>query len=203
MCRSTGSPTRGEVPIRFGPYNIRNSHNGVLELALRGVSQANMDMGIFQETKVTYGIYTCGLAGYSVVTTDAPSRHRGRVSVFHRPEPHFSVEAVQQFGTNVIGFHMVMGERRWYILICSLAPDDTSTLESVVAVLKKRPRGAEMFVAGDFNVNLLEPEGDRRGEDIAAAMLMEVLEDMSKHFISLRRSGLRGGRTCSMIRKGR
>ena len=81
--------------IRFGIYNIRNGRNGGLELALLGMSQANMDLGIFQENKLTDGIYTRGLAGYSVVATDAPSRHRGGVAVFHRPAPHFAVEVVQ------------------------------------------------------------------------------------------------------------
>ena len=44
------------------------------------------------------------------------------------------------------------------------------TIESVVVALKELPRGAKLLVAGDFNVNLVEPEGDRRGEDIVAAM---------------------------------
>ena len=70
-----------------------------------------MDMGIFQETKITNGVYTRGLAGYSVVATDTPSRHRGRVAVFFWPSPSFAVEAVQQFGPNAFGFQMVMRER--------------------------------------------------------------------------------------------
>ena len=37
---------------------------------------------------------------------------------------------------------------------CYLTPDNTSIIESVDAVLKERPSGAEMLVAGDFNVNL-------------------------------------------------
>ena len=36
MCRITGSPMRGTVPIRFGTYNIRNGRNGGLDSALRG-----------------------------------------------------------------------------------------------------------------------------------------------------------------------
>ena len=63
-------------------------------MALRGMSQANMDLGIFQETKVTYGIYTRGSVGYILVTIDVPSRHHSGVAVFHRPAPHFAVEAV-------------------------------------------------------------------------------------------------------------
>ena len=100
------------------------------------MSQANMDLGIFQETKLTDGIYTCGSAGYSVVGTDATSRHRGGVAVFHRHAPHFAVEAVQQFGLNVIGFQLVTGARRWYIVGCCLSPDNTSTIERVVEALR-------------------------------------------------------------------
>ena len=111
-----GQPTRGTVPIRFGTYNIRNGRNSGLESALRGMSQANMDLGIFQETTLTDGIYTRGSAGYSVVATDAPSRHRGGVAIFHQPAPHFAVEAVQKFGPNFIGFQLEAGARRWYIV---------------------------------------------------------------------------------------
>ena len=53
---------------------------------------------------------------------------------------------------------------------CYLDPDNTSTIENVVAALKDFTRDAEMLVAGDFNVNLAEQEGDQRGEDIVAAM---------------------------------
>ena len=51
------------MPIRFGTYIIRNSRNRGLELELRGVYQANIYLGISQETKVTDRIYTCGLSG--------------------------------------------------------------------------------------------------------------------------------------------
>ena len=104
MCNPTRKPTCGTVPIRFGTYNIRNGQKGGLETALRGMSQANMDLGILQETKLTDGIYTRGSAGYSVIATDAPSRHRGGVTLFYRSKPHFVVEAVEKFGPNVLGF---------------------------------------------------------------------------------------------------
>ena len=68
--RTRGS-TKEEVPIRFNTYNIRNRRNGGLESVLRGMSQANMDLGIFQEKKCTDGIYTRESAGYRVVATDA------------------------------------------------------------------------------------------------------------------------------------
>ena len=86
------------MPIRFYAYNIRNGRNIGLEASLRGVSQANMDLGILQETKLINGIYTLGSVGYSVVATDAPSRHCGGVAIFYRSGPNFTVEAVRKFG---------------------------------------------------------------------------------------------------------
>ena len=110
------------------------------------------------------GIYTRESAEYSVVAMDAPSRHRGRVAMFYRSSPHFAVEALRQFSPNVVGFQLATGARRWYIIGCYLAPEDTSTIESVVAALKEQPRGAALLVAGDLNTTLTYPENNRRGK---------------------------------------
>ena len=163
----------------------------------------HVDLGIFQETKCTNGIYTHDSAGYNVVTTDAPSQHRGGVAVLYRPSSHFAVEAVQQFGPNVVGFQLATGARRWYIIGCHLASDDTSTTESVVAALKERPRGAALLVTGDLNTTLTEPENDRRGTDIAEALTEERLEDMATHFLPRQRKWIRERRTWSMVREGK
>ena len=86
---------------------------------------------------------------------------------------------------------------------CYLAPDDTSTIERVVEALKECPKGSELLVAGDMNINLAEPEGDWREEDIASTLATEVLEDMAAHFLPRRRPWCRDRRTWSMLRKGR
>ena len=59
---------------------------------------------------------------------------------------------------------METGERRWYIIVFYLAPNNTLMIESVVAALKERPQVAELLVAGDLNVNLADPEVDRKEE---------------------------------------
>ena len=78
---------------------------------------------------------------------------------------------------------------------CYLAPNDTSTIERSVEALKERPKGDELLVARDFNANLVDPEGDRRGENIAAALETEGLEDMLVHFLPRWRPWCRDGRT--------
>ena len=70
-----------ETVIRFGPYNICNGSNCGLNLDLRGMAQANLDLGVFQDSKFTHGIHTLTLAGYRVFAADAPIRHYGGVAV--------------------------------------------------------------------------------------------------------------------------
>ena len=125
------------------------------------------------------------------------------MAVFHRTALHFAVEAVYKSGPNFIGFQLVTGARRWYIVGCYLSPDDTSMIERVVEALRKRPKGAELLVAGDMNANLADPEGDSRGDDIADALATEIMEDISEHFLLRRRPWCQDRRTWSMIREGR
>ena len=76
------------------------------------MDQANMDLGIMQEMKITDGVYTRASAGYRVVATDAPSRHRGGIALFYREGAGFVVKEVRPYGPNVISFEVVTGRRR-------------------------------------------------------------------------------------------
>ena len=49
------------------------------------------------------------------------------------------------------------------------------TIDSAVASIKERSWGAELLMAGDLNVNLMEPEVDRREVEIAAVLTMAGL----------------------------
>ena len=167
--RTRGS-TKEEVLIKFGTDNIRNGRNGGLESALRGLAQANIDLGVFQETKCTDGIYTHKSVGYRVVATDAPSRHRGRVALFYRPSSLFAVKEVREYGPNVISFEVATGGRRWYIIGCYLAPDNARTIEWVVTAMGDQPHGTALVVAGDFNTDLGETASDGIGTEIVAAL---------------------------------
>ena len=90
---------------------------------------------------------------------------------------------MRKYGPNVIGFQLATGERRWYIVGCYLAPDDTLTIARVVEALRDQPKVAELLVVGDLNTNLVTPEGDRREEDIAATIATKGLEDMAQHLL--------------------
>ena len=149
-CRGRGGR---RTLIRFGTYNIRNIWNGGLESALRGMGQTNMDAGMFQEKKLIDGIYTRGLAGYKVFMTSASIRHRGGVALFYRDSPNFVVDAIRQFGVNLITCQLETGERRWYIVGCYLALGDRATIQDVETSMNSLPRGTELIVVWDINVN--------------------------------------------------
>ena len=203
MYRSTGDSTLGRTPIRFGTYNICNDQNGGLEIALQGMSQVNMDLGIYQETNLTFRFYTRGSSVYSVIAMNAPIQHQSGVEVFFRLLPRYAVEDIQKFGRNIFGFQITTIQRRWYIIRCYLAPNNISTIKSVVTALKKRPWRLELLVVGGLNANLDHTEVDWREGKITAALTTAVLEDMLAHFLPERRPWCWEGRTWSMVRLGR
>ena len=60
-----------------------------------------------------------------------------------------------------------------------------------------------MLVAGDMKTDLAAPEGDRKGEDIAADWATKGLKDMSAQFLQRWPPRCWDGRTWSMLLKGR
>ena len=75
-------------------------------------------------------------------------------------------------------------------------------MERVVAAIRKKLRGAELMVAGDFNADIAAPEGNRRAENIATDIATAGLEDMARHFLPRGRRWCRDRRTWDMRRKG-
>ena len=99
-------------------------------------------------------------------------------------------------------FQVVAGERRWHIVGAYVAPEDDVTMETVVAAIGRKPPGTELMVAGDFNVDIMEPEGNRRAENIATDLATAGVEDMAHHFMPRRRQWSRDRRMWDMRRKG-
>ena len=112
------------------------------------------------------------------------------------------MEAVEKFGPNVLGFQLATGKRRWYIVGVYNAPEDTTTMERVVEAIRRKPRGAELLVTGDFSVNIAAPEGDRRAEDIATEVATAGLADIARHFLPREKRWGRDRQTWGMLRKG-
>ena len=84
----------------------------------------------------------------------APRRHQGGVVIFYWESSIFAVEAIRQFGANVIACQLVTGDRHWYIFGCYLAPGDRAIIWDVLTGMNNRTRGVELIVAGGFNADL-------------------------------------------------
>ena len=204
MC--TGSSTGGsqgdrqEVvrPICFGTYNIRISWNGVLESALQVMLQTNVDLGVFQETKVTKVVYTRVPSKYWVVVSESLSAHSGRANFFFCEAEEFTVEVFHLHNANIFSFQLASGVQWWYIMGCYLVPDDASTIEGVVTSIRQQPLGAELLVTGDFNYDLVAPQGHAQDEEIEADLYMVGMDEMSAHLLSWHKDG----RTWRMLCRG-
>ena len=81
-------------------------------------------------------------------------------------------------------------------------PKYTETMERVLTAIGKKPRGAELMVAGDFNADIAALEGNRRAENIATDIATAGLEDMAQHFLPRGRRWCRDRQTWDMRRKG-
>ena len=72
MGRGPGDRQESIQKIRFGSYNIRKGRNRGLESTICGMSQVNVDFGVFQYTKVVGGGgggYASELSGYRFAAT--------------------------------------------------------------------------------------------------------------------------------------
>ena len=123
------------------------------------MDQVNVDLEVFQETKVTDGVHTRKLSGYHVLAADALRRHQGGVSVFYQTPDLSQVEAHQVHVTNVASFHLELGGQRRFVVGCYLSPDDASMIDHVVVSTSQIPHWFALIVAGYFNADLAKPEG--------------------------------------------
>ena len=55
--------------------------------------------------------YTHISARYRFIATLVPNLHCGCITLFYQESPNFSVEAICQFGANIIAFQLTTGER--------------------------------------------------------------------------------------------
>ena len=192
----------GSGSIVVATYNIRSGWNGGLESALRAMDGIGADLGILLETKVTDGIYTRNLSGYSVVASNAPSAHQGGIALFWRPNKSYMVEDWQIRGPNVLTFVLVTGSCQFFAVGCYIPPNDLSTLTAIEQAWNKCPRGHVPLLIGDLNVNLRSPR-DERDEQIAEVVEDVMgLTDLSRHFLQRSRGSVRGRWTWRM-RRGR
>ena len=158
-------------------------------LALRAMEKLGVDVGVFQETKITGGIYPRTGFGYSVLAMDAPSRWCGGVALFWRDCMRCAVEEQRVWGPNVVTCQLVTGRGRFYCIGAYCPPSDVEnkTLRDIQRTWVKCPKGSQPILLGDLNANIQLPQSERDIAIAEQAALMDV-SDMSRNFRQRRRT---------------
>ena len=168
--------------LRICTYNIVNGGGNRLNMALRAMALMRVDLGLFTETRLSHDKFTTDCCGYQVVASRAKSRAQGGVALFYRASKNWTVEGVQTHGPNVLSCTLVSGQDRWSIIGMYIPPseDDGSTLSFFHKAIRNA-RHSLIFL-GDINVDLHQVDDDR-SEDIATALTLVGLQDLSDHFL--------------------
>jgi hypothetical protein len=176
------SQMNGSGSIVVASWNICNGCNGGLESALTAMEAMDVNLGILMETKVTGGIYTQNLSGYSVITSDAPSAHQGGIAIFWQANKTYKVKDWRICGPNVLSFVIVMGSQRFYAVGCYIPPANLNTLPQVDQALNECPKRHTLLLLGDLNINLHAPRNKR--DEWVAKVVEDIvgLTNLSKHF---------------------
>ena len=80
-----------------------------MDPTLHGMDQENFELGLFQEMKVMYGIYTRESSGYRVLVANTPIQHQVVVTVLFHLLTCSQVEAHQFHDSNVSSFYLDWG----------------------------------------------------------------------------------------------
>ena len=113
------------------------------------------------------------------------------------------VESHQKHGSNIASFQMDMGERRWFIVGCHLAPYNASYIEQVVGATGQRPHRDNLMMVVDFNADIADLEGNTQDEAFVVVLSDAGLKEMYSNFLPRRIPWAWDGLTWSMIRKGK
>ena len=73
--------------------------------------------------------------------------------------------------------------KRWFIVGCYLAPNNTATTNIVVMAIGQNPCRSALLVAGYFNTYLAAKEGNSCRLEIVAAIATAGIEYISSHFL--------------------
>ena len=140
-----------------------------------------VDISFLVEMKLTGGVYTRFLSGYSVLASEAPSAWQGGIALFWRGNNLYEIKETQIWGSNVISLHLIVESTHFLVVGCYIPPSDLATLTCAEAAWRECPAGAHPILVGNLNLNLCAPCTEQE-ETIAEQVDAMELVNMSRHF---------------------
>jgi hypothetical protein len=112
--------------------------------------------------KITDDRYIRMTSGYKVLSTKAPSKHKGGIALLWQPDHEgFEVEAARVVTPNLITFQLVTGDERYYIMGIYIPPNKAGGGDDLRAAWEACPANCSPIVMGDLNKNVEHPRDER------------------------------------------
>ncbi len=122
----------------------------------------DMDIAVFQEAKFTDGMYTKGMSGYKVFSSNATSMSKGGVALLWVEDHNlFKIKSVRFPTADVLTFKLVAGDSKWLVVSGYIVPGDDKTVAKLRKRIDQRPEGYKTLLLGDFNASLRTPMTER------------------------------------------
>ena len=94
-----------------------------IDICGQGAGKDGVGCAILSEMKITDDRYTRMMSGYKVLSTKAPSKHKGGIALLWHPDHEgFEVEAARVVTPNLITFQLVTGDKRYYVMGIYIPP---------------------------------------------------------------------------------
>jgi len=192
---SVDEESNGFIPASIVPsfhlatLKITDGRNSRLNAAIRCMEQANVDVGLLTETKLTTDKYTKSAMGYTVSATKVVGMNGG-VALVYRLGKGWGLESIHCFGPNVISATLNSGQHRWYVIGGYVPPreEDGSTLGYTVQAWDTCWNLRWLVITlGDLNADLGNPQGTNQNgveRRLEMATLMDTMgiSSMREHF---------------------
>jgi hypothetical protein len=122
---SAPSLSGGHGTFSVAAWNIRCGRGNGLTFSAKGLAKMGVGCAILLEMKITDDRYSRMTSGYKVLSTKAPSKHKGGIALLWQPDHEgFDVEAARVVTPNLITFQLVTGDERYYVMGTYIPPND-------------------------------------------------------------------------------
>ncbi len=177
------SSSGGRGTFSVAAWTIRCGRGNGLTFAAKGLAKMGVGCAILSEMKITNDRYACMTSGYKVLSTKAPSKHKGGVALLWQPDHKgFEVEATRVVTPNLITFQLVVtGDKRYYVIGIYIPPNDTGGGDDLWAAWEVCPANCTPIIMGGLNINVKHPSDEQ--EAAIADLLDKInLDDTSRKF---------------------
>ena len=175
--------SRGSRNFFVATRNIRSARGAGLVAAAKGLRHMGAGCCILTETKLTNDRYPKTVSGYCVILLKAMSPQQSWVALlWEEGHQDFEVEAVTIASPNLLTFHLVTGEERYFVMGTYIPSADTTGVDDLRTAWAASPTNCKPLLLGDLNTDFRNPRTEQ--EEIITDFLNKInVVDTSRKYI--------------------